>query len=143
MDIQNLEKAKELLQTGSYTCVLCREEICHTSASRGVKPLVQWLQSGMDLSGFSAADRVVGRATAFLYLLLGIRCVYAQVISKPALAVFQDHGIAVSYGQLVENIINRRGDGLCPFEAAVLSIAEPQAAHIAILEKMKQLNISL
>lgn len=143
MENQNLEKAKSLLQTGGYTCVLCQGETCHTSTSRGVRPLVQWLHSGMDLSGCSAADKVIGRATAFLYLLLGIRHVYGQVISRPALAVFRSHGIAVSYGKLTDNIINRRGDGLCPFEEAVLTIEDPQTAHSAILEKMKELNIPL
>lgn len=132
-----------MLSTGNFTCVLCWGEITHTSAFRGVKPLVQWLRSGTDFSHFCAADKVIGRATAFLYLLLGIQSVYAHVISKPALDVFLAHGIHAEFGQLVENIINRRGDGLCPFEAAVLNIQDPQEAHTAILQKMQELNITL
>ena len=143
MDYQNLENAKRKLTEGNYTCVLCCGDTFHTSAYRGVKPLVQWLSSGRDFSQFSAADKVIGRATAFLYLLLGIRTVYAHVISKPALAVFQANGIYSEYGQLVENIINRTGDGLCPFEEVVLRIEDPQQAHTAILQKMQQMNISL
>jgi len=140
---QNLENAKQHLRTGGYTCVLYNGSTYHTSTLRGVKPLVQWLNSGMDLSSFSAADKVIGRATAYLYLLLGIRTIYAQVISKPALEVFRTHGIHIVYGELVENIINRRGDGLCPFEAAVLTIQDPREAHRAILQKMQEMNISL
>jgi len=143
MYIQNLENAKQLLLSDGYTCVLCDGSTCHTSTLRGVKPLVQWLSSGMDLSRFAAADKVIGRATAFLYLLLGIRTIYAQVISRPALEVFRTHGIHVVYGELVANIINRRGDGPCPFEAAVLTIQDPQEAHRAILQKMQEMNISL
>ena len=137
----DLEKAKNLLSSENYTCVLCHDDVIHTSTFRGVKPLVQWLRSGMDFSSFCAADKVIGRATAFLYLLLGIPSVYAHVISKPALGVFQAHGIHVEYGQLVDNIINRRGDGLCPFEAAVLDIHDPQSAYSAILHKMDEMNI--
>ena len=62
----NLEKAKNKLVTEGYTCVLCCGEVCHTSELRGVKPLVQWLNTGNDFSRFCAADKVIGRATAFL-----------------------------------------------------------------------------
>ena len=143
MDIQNLENAKKKLLEEDYTCVLCFEDCFHTSHLRGVKPLVQWYARGLDVSRFSAADKVIGRATAFLYQLLGIRTVYAHVISRPALAVFQVHGVHVQYGQLVENIINRTGTGLCPFEEAVLSIQDPQQAYDAIVQKMEQLNIAI
>ena len=74
---------------------------------------------------------------------MGIRTVYAHVISRPALAVFEAHGVYVLYGQVVDNIINRKGDGLCPFEEAVLNIQQPLQAYEAILQKMQQLNISL
>lgn len=143
MENPNLENAKCKLLSGDFTCVLCSGTVYRTSTYRGVKPLVQWLSSGEDFSRFSAADKVIGRATAFLYQLMGIKSIYAHVISKPALEVCQSHGICVEYGQLVDNIINRRGDGLCPFEAAVLQIQDPQEAHAAILRKMQELNITI
>ena len=56
----DLERAKEILaQTGS-TCVLCRDEIVYTTTERGIKPLIEWLDSGEDTCGFSDADKVVG-----------------------------------------------------------------------------------
>ena len=73
--------------------------------------------------------------------MLGIKELYAQVISQPAAAVLQTYGIAVRYDTLVPNIINRAGDGICPFEAAVMDITDPQSAYTAILQKMTQLNI--
>ena len=76
-----LRKAKETLESGGYTCVLTDGTIVYTSKLRGVKPLVQFLESGTIPSGFSAADKVIGRATAYLYVLLGVREVYAQIIS--------------------------------------------------------------
>lgn len=136
-------KAREILGSGGYTCVLCRGEAMKTSVFRGVKPLVQWLESGSDLKGFCAADKVVGKATAYLYCLLGVRSVYAHVMSRSARDALQRSGIIASQGQLVENIINRKGDGICPFEAAVLEIHEPQTARTAILRKMEEMNISL
>lgn len=141
MENNMLEKAKELLESGGYTCVLTNGDAVYTSTLRGVKPLVQFLESDTAFAGFSAADKVVGRATAYLYVLLGVQALYAQVISQPALAVLQENGIAVSCGNLVPNIINRKGDGICPFEAAVMDITDPQKAYTAIRQKMQELNI--
>ena len=136
----NLTKARNLLDSGDYTCVLCREDTIHTATERGVKPLLGWLDSGLEVSGFSAADRVVGRATAYLYCLLGVTAVYARVMSRPAAEVLEKNGIAVEAGQLVDGIINRKGTGPCPFEAAVLSIDTPEEALTAIRKKLAQMG---
>ena len=134
----DLNKARDLLDSGDYTCVLCHGDTVHTATERGVKPLLTWLEGGLDAAGFSAADRVVGRATAFLYCLLGVRAVYARVMSRPAIQVLEDHGIHAEAGALTDGIINRRGTGPCPFEAAVLHISDPQEALAAIRKKMSQ-----
>lgn len=135
----DLTKARALLDTGSYTCVVCRGDALHTATERGVKPLLSWLDAGIDLGEFSAADRVVGRATAFLYCLLGVKAVYAGVMSRPAAQVLRSHGIAAEAGQLVEGIINRKGTGPCPFEAAVMEITDAGEALKAIRERMARL----
>ena len=69
---KNLLKARDLLLAGNYTCVVCREDTLYTTTHRGVAPLLNWLDDGTDLEGFSAADRVVGRGAAFLYCLLKV-----------------------------------------------------------------------
>lgn len=138
--IIDLTKARELLDSGNYTCVLCRGDTVHTATERGVKPLMNWLDSGLDVAGFSAADRVVGRATAYLYCLLGVTAVYARVMSRPAMEVLVENGIAAEAGQLVDGIINRKGTGPCPFEAAVLEIHNPEEALTAIRNKMNQMG---
>ena len=136
----NLTNARNLLDSGDYTCVLCQGDTVHTAMERGVKPLLTWLDSGLDAAGFSAADRVVGRATAFLYVLLGVKEVYARVMSRPAAEVLERHGIGVRAGQLVDGIINRKGTGPCPFEAAVLTIDTPTEALTAIRKKLAQMG---
>ncbi len=141
--MKDLTKAKEMLCAGGYTCVMCRKDSVYTSAQRGVKPLVAWLESGQRFRDYCAADKVVGRATAFLYSLLGVKAVYARIISRCALQVLDQHGIVVEYDELVPNIINRQGDGVCPFEAAVLAITEPVVAYRAICAKMQELNITI
>ncbi len=141
--MSNLIKAKSLLASGEYTCVLCNGNKLYTSTLRGVKPLVAWYEEKTDFIGFSAADKVVGRATAFLYLIHGVKEIYAGVISRAALQLLEDNGITAEYATLVDNIINRKGDGICPFEEAVLDITDPNEAYIAIRNKMQQMNIKL
>ena len=62
--MNDLEKAKSILQGSDYTCVLCRGDQIHTSRHRGVRPLLELLET--DVSGFCAADKVVGKATVLL-----------------------------------------------------------------------------
>jgi len=104
--------------------------------------LVEWLESNKDLTGFSAADRVVGRGAAFLYVLLGVKAVYAHVISHAALEVLTAHNIAIEYDIAVEHIINRQGNGICPFEAAVFGIINAQEAYGAIKQKMQEMGMA-
>ena len=135
--------AKEVLIAGGYTCVLTDGRTVFTSTDRGVKPLVRFLESGEVPAGLSAADKVVGRATAYLYVLLRVREVYAQIISRSAAEVLRKYGIGVACEKTVPNIINRKGDGICPFEAAVMDISSPDLAYTAIRGKMAEMNITL
>lgn len=138
-----LETVKELLEGEDYTCVIANGAQVFTSRARGVKPLVQFVERGEIPIGCFAADKVVGKATALAYVLLKIRALYAKVISKPALALLTAQGIETVYETLTPNIINRAGNGICPFEQAVLEIDEPESAYAAILHKMQEMGISL
>lgn len=138
--MDNLLKARNLLESGNYTCVVCKEDILYTTSHRGVAPLLDWLESGTDLTGFSAADRVVGRGAAFLYCLLGVKEVHARVMSRPAREVLGSYGIAAGADTFVEGIINRAGTGPCPFEAAVMDIQDAKTALTAIRNKRRQMQ---
>lgn len=137
---KDTEKALAILDARELTCVVCRDALVYVATERGVKPLLNWLDNGPDLSGFCAADKVVGRGAAFLYCLLGVREVYAHIMSKPAAQVLESHGIAFQAGKLVDGIINRRGTGPCPFEDAVMDIQEAPEALIAIRNKLRQMQ---
>lgn len=136
---KNITKAINLLTDGQYTCVLCKEDEVYTSTERGVKPLLGWLDSGIDLKDFSAADKIVGKAAAFLYVLLGVKEVYAEVMSKAAIDTLSKNGIAASCDIEVESIINRAGTGKCPMEETVWDISDPLEALEAIKDKLSKM----
>ena len=134
------ERLKALLAEENLTCMLSDGNRLIKSRERGVKPLIGFIESGKRFKGFTAADKVVGKAAALLYALMGVSSLYASVISEDALTVCKSFGISVEYGTLTQNIINRRGDGFCPMEQAVADISDPQTAFNAVKEKLKNLS---
>lgn len=138
--MHDLHFARTLLEKENYTCVICRGEDVLTDRRRGVKPLMELLESGKDLQGYSAADKVVGKAAAFLYCLLGVKALHAGILSEPALAVLENAGIPVEYGTLVPAIRNRAGDGFCPMETAVWDLDDPTLAPAAIRSTLQKLS---
>lgn len=134
----DLEHAKAALESGGYTCVLCKGTSIRTSTHRGVRPLMDLLCE--DMSGYSAADKVVGKATALLYCLMHVKAVYASVISEPALAVLNAYGTTVEFQTRVPYIVNRQGDGSCPMELATAHISDPAEAPQAIRDALKKLQ---
>ncbi|MDE7303848.1 MAG: DUF1893 domain-containing protein, partial [Oscillospiraceae bacterium] len=136
----DITEAINIFNGDKYTCVLCKESAVYVSTERGVKPLLDWLDNGIDLQGFSAADKVVGKAAAFLYVLHGVKEVYAKVMSEGAICVLNDNGISTKYDIAVKNIINRAGTGDCPMEEAVGELSSPLEALKAIKLKLTQLN---
>ncbi|MCR5742175.1 MAG: DUF1893 domain-containing protein [Lachnospiraceae bacterium] len=137
----DLIQAKSLLKEGGHTCVLCLDGDVLASDERGVKPLLMFLESGADYSKYCAADRVVGKAAAFLYEKLCITHVYAQTVSEAALEVFVRYGCEITYDVLVPRIKNRAGDGFCPMESAVRDIDCADDALRAILETRRKMGL--
>ncbi len=136
----DFERAKNLLEDNNYTCVLCKGGEAYTSTERGVKPLLDMLDGTENLNGFSAADKIVGKAAAMIYVLLGVKEVYAEVLSRAGAEVFAKYNIACEYGKLTEQIINRNGDGICPMEKAVQEIDDPVLGLEAIKDKLALLS---
>lgn len=132
----DLQHAKTLLSENNYTCVLCKNEQVYTSTERGVKPLVELVDGNENLNGFSAADKIVGKAAAFLYVILGVKEVYAEVLSRAGAEVFAKYKIACEYGKLTEQIINRNGDGICPMEETMRDISDPKEGLAALKRRM-------
>lgn len=132
----NLDRAICELKKGAYTCVLCKDESIYTSTERGVIPLLDFLESDIDFSGFSAADKTVGNAAAYLYVLLGVKEVYSNVMSKSAEKTLSENGIDNQCEIITTHIINRTGTGFCPMEEAVKNAKTPEDALVLIKARL-------
>ena len=137
---KDLSRAKELLKSGGYTCVFVYGDTVITDTARGVAPLIALLDSDCDISPFCAADKVVGKAAAFLYLLLGIKHLYAETVSEPAADLLKSRGVDLEFGTLTPAIKNRTGDGPCPMESATLNITDKHEALTAIRKTLAELR---
>ena len=131
---------KTQLLESDCTCLIQKEDRIYVSHERGVKPLLGWLDAGMDFSGYSAADRVVGNGAAFLYVLLNVKEIYAHVLSRSAAETLQRYRIRVAYGTLVDHIQNRTGNGRCPIEEAVEGETVAAEALVKIRKRLKELQ---
>lgn len=136
---KNTLKAKSILLENGYTCVLCLENEEYHSTLRGVKPLLDFLESDKDFSGFFAADKTVGAGAAHLYALLGVKEVWANIISDAGKKVLLENNITVFCETQVPYIINRKGDGMCPIETAVNGISSSSEALETIKQTLKKL----
>lgn len=135
-----LLKGKEILLDKGYTCILFNDKNLIFSNSRGVKPLLEFLESGKNFSGFLAVDKVVGKGASMLYILLKVKAVYALTISQPAYEILVKNGIEVFYDNKVKNIVNRLKDGLCPIEECVLDCDDPTLSLELIRKKLTSLG---
>lgn len=131
-----LAAAKELLKAGGFSCVATDGRKVITSSGRGISPLLDMLDDGQDLSGFAVADKIVGRAAAFLFVRLKVSEVFGETVSRPALELLESYSVPASYDVLTDSIRNRAGTGLCPMETAVLDIEDPAEAEAKLRQTL-------
>ncbi len=138
--MEDLQRAKELQSTTGSTCVICKGDTVYRTQLRGVRPLLNWLDEGADMMGFSACDKVVGKGAAMLYCLLGVRRVHGRVMSVGAVKVFRAGAVEASWDVLAERIMNRAKNGPCPIETACGPYEEPEEALPIIRQTLESLK---
>ena len=136
--MSDLQIAKDNLM-GNTIC-LCKDGRCLFSQSRGISPMMNFIDDGVDLSGYSVADIVVGKAVALLFVKCGIKSVFAKTLSQNAKRIFELYGVDYQYEILAEKIINRAGTDICPMEKAVTNTDDPQEAYAILKDELKRIR---
>ncbi len=129
-------KAKKLL-IDDIILALVKDDQVITSEKRGISFLLS-LAYENKYQGYSAADKIVGKAAAFLYVIMQVENVYGETITKRAVEILRQANINVEYKILTENIINRTNTGLCPMELIVLNIEDKEEAFMALKKKINE-----
>ncbi|MEF9960309.1 MAG: DUF1893 domain-containing protein [Niameybacter sp.] len=126
------KKLKQVLNEKEASCILFQEEqVLMTSYEKGVLPLWRFMteQKSLPTGDLEVADKMVGRAVAYLLVSLGVSQVYTKVISETALEVLKDYPIRITYDELVPFILNRTRDGQCPMEQALTQVVSVKEAY--------------
>ncbi len=130
----------EKLKQNNYSLVASNG---YYSCDSGIKPIINKMNEDIHyFKDLEIADKIVGKASSMLLILSGIKKVNALVLSKQAKNILDKYNIEYTYEQLVEYIINRKKDGMCPMEETVKDIDDLNEAFIALNKKIIALTNS-
>ena len=135
-----LKKAKSTIKDTDAVFAYISENEEIISNAKGIGFVASLCNDKRDLSQGAAADKIVGKAAAMLFVFLGLKYVHAETISEGAIKVFEDFGVEYSYDFITEAIVNRKGDGLCPMEMAALDTKTPEETLGAVNKKLQELR---
>lgn len=134
-------QAIERLLAEGCSCVIRNGETMRSFHQRGVSDLWQLLhEEPALLRGGFVADKVVGKGAAALMAAGGVRGLYTRTLSRPALELLERAGIPVEYECLVQNIINRAGNGICPVESLCADARTPEECLPRIGEFIRRMR---
>lgn len=132
--MNDINHAKYILEDRNASVVFCRGEQMIILDGKGIKPLLELMKKQIALSEYSVADKIVGKAAALLFIKMKVSSVYGSVMSEKARDIFLHYNIPFFYKTLTKEIINRRGDDLCPMEKAVENVNDPEKAYAILTD---------
>ncbi len=127
-------------ELGDHSICICKNGVFFTDDGRGISPMMRFIAEGLDMSGSSAADVIVGKAAAMLFVKAGIAEAYGRVMSRAAEEYLTERGIPCSYDTLTDRIINRKGDDICPMEKTVADINDPEEGYRALKARLNEMR---
>lgn len=137
----NLARLKQRQNNASYSLIAARENFFYLSHDRGIAPIMTMLKRNQNyFHDCIVVDKIIGKAAAMLLTLSHVQYIHAQLISANAIRFLDQWGIAYSFDQSCDIIINRSGIGMCPMEETVAQLSDPQAAYCALIQRLDQLN---
>lgn len=132
--MNDINNAKYILEDRNASVVFCRGEQMIILDGKGIKPLLELMKKQIALSEYSVADKIVGKAAALLFIKMKVSSVYGSVMSEKARDIFLHYNIPFFYKTLTKEIINRRGDDICPMEKAVENVNDPEKAYAILTD---------
>ena len=135
-----LHSAINLISEGTASCVVIKDNtIVKTQCDRGIAPVIQLYESGV-LKDAYVVDKIIGKASAMVMTLGGVKGCYGVTMSEAAVKWLKEHQITVQYENCVAAIMNRTGDGICPMEQTVKEIEDAELALVALKKKITELR---
>ena len=131
IEMQDLERARLRLREKNISLVIVKNgKVIFETESHSIKDFLEAYELfGKELAGSSIADKIVGRAVAFLCVYFQVSAVFAVIISTEGVRVLTDNNIFYQFEKCVPNILNQKRNDICPFEKLALTSATPEEAY--------------
>lgn len=140
--MNDIEIAKGLLKKdpGLTLVVVKYGEVIYKSKEKGIKPMLTLATQHKSLGkDASLADRVIGKGAAILCGYIGIKEVFAELISESGVSTLNKHQIPFAKENSCPYIKNRDKTDYCPIEKISNNIEDP----ILLIEKIKEFFASI
>lgn len=140
----DMQKLVHLLhQTGCSLVVEDSKGEVTSYNRKGVRDLIYLLDNEPErLQGARVADKVIGKAAAGLIILGGVKCLYAEILSRQALLLLDNNHIDYTYGTLVDAIVIPEGDNRCPLEQIVASATDAKGVESLLRKHFEEVKRS-
>jgi hypothetical protein len=140
--VEDVDLLERLDASGLNLMILKDGVIAFSSAGKGISPLLEAVETlGLgQLAGSMVVDRVVGKAAALIMGYFKAACVYTEVLSRRGAASLDACGISCCTEEIIEEVLNKDGTDICPFEKAVLNIENPAEGYHILKKTMKRLS---
>ncbi len=136
--IRDMELAREVLsKTDSSIAVISYGKIWKQKAGEGIGPILETIEEmGEDIYDSVIGDRLLGKASALLCRYAKAKAVYSPRGTKTGIALLIMGGVPCQVDELIPQIMNRNGDGVCPFEKMLKDVTSPEEAYVILKEKI-------
>ncbi|MFN3284939.1 MAG: ECF transporter S component [bacterium] len=141
--LQDLALAADHLRREGFGFVVTRRgQVVFESADPGLGALLRAARKlrQAEAQDVVLADRVVGLAALLVACWAGIRAVHAEVASEAAHREADARGVFLQSVRRVPQVLNRSGDGPCPFEAAVHAALRRGASLPDVVRLLEQMT---
>ncbi|WP_460058517.1 DUF1893 domain-containing protein [Pseudolactococcus yaeyamensis] len=124
-------------ETEHYSILALTQSGQYSSRAGGILPILKPLVN--DAAFFEQAvviDKVIGKAAALLLIKGKVKFIHGNLMSLSAKETLEKAGIDFSYHQLCQRIQNKTQTDICPMEASVLEVGNPEIAYQILSKKL-------
>ena len=110
-----------------YSLALIKDDkIIFSSKKSSLKPLIECIKRyKLKFKGCVLHDKIIGLAAARLIIHSKmIKLAFGCIVSKPAKDLLEKNGIKINTQEIVNNILNKNEDGICPMEKKAIEIKD-------------------
>lgn len=126
--MKDIEMAKKILEEENQKIVVVKGgQVVFKSTYRGIKPMYYLAKNIKEESKESSlADRVIGKGAAIICSYLGVKELYAELLSENAISVLDKEDIKYEFKEKCDYIKNRDKTDYCPIEKRSLDTEDPE-----------------